>query len=106
MSNNIAGSEIHDSPRFAQTEITALGLPLDLHNELQIRVDKVLTAASQEERALALTYAQGLVRGMVNADALKAAQALALRPFWRLLQLKAVTNSTSFRIIPGEKNRL
>jgi hypothetical protein len=51
MPNNIAGSEIHHSPRFAQAGITDLGLPLNLHNELQVRVDKVLTAASHDKRA-------------------------------------------------------
>lgn len=78
MANNIAGSEIHHSPHFAQTELTGLGLPLGLHNELQVRIDKVLTAASHEELSQALIYAKGVVRGMVIAEALKQAQALDL----------------------------
>ncbi|MCP2072825.1 hypothetical protein [Pseudomonas lini] len=78
MNKNIAGSEIHHSPSFAQTAIDQMGLPLNLHNELQVRLDKIHTDGMTETLVQHLVYAKGIVRGLEVAGAIGASQGVDL----------------------------
>lgn len=78
MNKNIAGSEIHHSPGYAQTAIDQMGLPLTLHNELQMRLDKIHTDDISETLVEHSIYAKGIVRGLVVAGAIAASQGVDL----------------------------
>ena len=78
MNTDITGNQIHRSPEFAQTDIGDMSLHRNLHNELEVRRDQILQAATDAEVWQHHTYAKGLVRGLEVGGNITPAQALKL----------------------------
>lgn len=96
MNTDITGNQIHCSPEFAQTDIGDMSLHRSLHNELEVRRDQLLQAATDAEMWQHHTYAKGLVRGLEVGGNITPAQALKLYDIYDAAQayLEGVLSDT------------
>jgi hypothetical protein len=86
MNTDITGNQIHRSATFAQTDIGDLRLCRNLHNELEVRRDQILQAATDAELCQHHIYAKGVVRGLEVGCDITPGQALKLNEIYDAAQ--------------------
>jgi hypothetical protein len=86
MNTDITGNQIHRSAAFTQTDIGDLRLHRSLHNELEVRRDQILQAATDAELCQHHTFAKGVVRGLEVGCDITPGQALKLNDIYDAAQ--------------------